>query len=71
MGLIEFSKTAARWLGARVDLRSRRGGSSVEYGIILFAITAVIVVAVFFLGTVNKGNFDCAVQAIKTSTSGC
>ncbi len=39
-------------------LRTDEGASSVEYGLLVAAIAAVIVAAVILLGGVVKGNFD-------------
>ena len=38
--------------------RTERGAAGVEYGLLVALIAAVIVIAVFFLGGVVRGNFD-------------
>ena len=38
--------------------RNDEGASAVEYGLLVALIAAVIVLAVFFLGGVVRGNFD-------------
>jgi Flp pilus assembly pilin Flp len=40
------------------------GASSVEYGLIVFAIAACVVIAVFALGPPVRGLFDTTCQAI-------
>ena len=42
------------------------GASSVEYGLIVFAIAAAMVVALFALGPPVRGLFDTTCQAIHT-----
>jgi pilus assembly protein Flp/PilA len=39
-------------------LRSDRGASAVEYGLMIAGIAAVIIAAVFFLGDVVQGTFE-------------
>lgn len=39
-----------------------RGASSVEYGLVVVAIAAVVVAVVVGLGTVTKGNFTSTCQ---------
>lgn len=43
-----------RWLVPRSD----RGASAVEYGLMIAAIAAVVVVAVFALGNIAKATFE-------------
>ncbi len=52
---------------SRARLRTTHGdagASSVEYGLVLFAIAAVIVIALFALGPPVRGLFDNTCQAI-------
>lgn len=42
-----------------------RGASSVEYGLVVFAIAATIVVALFALGPQVYGLFDTTCQTVK------
>jgi pilus assembly protein Flp/PilA len=50
--------------------RSDEGASSVEYGLIVFAIAATIVVALFALGPPVYGLFDTTCSAIKGGAAG-
>jgi Flp pilus assembly pilin Flp len=43
------------WMSARFSA-SDRGASAVEYGLIVFAIAAVVIVAVFAFGTGDRGH---------------
>jgi len=47
-------------MGIRAALRSDRGASAVEYGLLVVAIAAVIVAVVFTLGTLTKGHISTA-----------
>jgi pilus assembly protein Flp/PilA len=48
-------------------IRSDRGASSVEYGILLAAIAAVVVVAVVALGGVANGTFTDSCDTFQTT----
>ena len=49
--------------------RADAGASSVEYGLIVFAIAATMVVALFALGQPVFGLFDTSCQTIKTGVT--
>jgi Flp pilus assembly pilin Flp len=49
---------------ARKGTSPDAGASSVEYGLVVFAIAAVITIAVFALGPPVRGLFDTTCQAI-------
>lgn len=59
------------WAVARMDIRSERGASAVEYGIMVMLIAAVMIVAVVFLGRQTSGTFSCTAESINTSTESC
>jgi len=63
----------ARWVAARLDLRSEVGASAVEYGLMVMLIAAVIVVAVFMLGSQTSSSFSCTAASVQTKTkiAGC
>ena len=46
-----------------------RGASAVEYGLIVFAIAAVVVAAVFALGAVTSDVFATSCTTIRDTTS--
>jgi pilus assembly protein Flp/PilA len=50
--------------------RNEDGASAVEYGLLVAAIAAVIVIIVFALGGLIKGAFSTTCTAIKNGTSG-
>ena len=47
---------------------SDRGASAVEYGLIVFAVAAVVVVAVFAFGAVTRDVFADSCATIRTQT---
>jgi Flp pilus assembly pilin Flp len=49
----------ATWLSARLDVRSERGATAVEYGIFIGFIAAVLIMSVFFLGDETRKNLQC------------
>lgn len=63
----------AQWLIARLNIRSERGATAVEYGVMVALIAAVIILAVVFLGRETSKTFSCTGTALatKTSATGC
>lgn len=53
--------------GIRRHQKSDEGASAVEYGLLVAAIAAVIVVVVFALGGLVKNKFNDACNGIKTN----
>lgn len=51
----------------RKDIKREEGASAVEYGLLVAAIAAVIVLIVFGLGTLIKGAFSDTSSAISNS----
>jgi pilus assembly protein Flp/PilA len=66
-------RNAARWAAARLDVRTDRGASAVEYGLMVFLIAAVIIVAVVMLGSQTSTSFSCTAATVQTKTkiAGC
>ena len=57
-------------LDSRLAKMEDRGASAVEYGLLVGAIAAVIILAVFTLGDNVKSMFSGTCTAIKTRASG-
>lgn len=55
----------------RVIPKAERGATSVEYGLIVVLIAAVVIIAVALLGQESKGTFDCTVASIETTSGKC
>lgn len=64
-------RSAAAWLTARIDVRSDRGATAIEYGIMASAIAAMVILAVAFIGDATNGNFVCTGQSWQTRTNAC
>jgi pilus assembly protein Flp/PilA len=70
---IGFARQLGSWLAARLDVRSQRGATAVEYGIMVALIAAVIIVAVVFLGKKTSSTFSCTASNIDAGSAagGC
>lgn len=66
-------RMSAAWLVARANIKSERGATAVEYGIMVALIAAVIIVAVVFLGKKTSSTFSCTASNINagSSATGC
>ncbi|HEX9775715.1 MAG TPA: Flp family type IVb pilin [Actinomycetota bacterium] len=57
-------------LTARLHLRSERGATAVEYGIMVALIAVVIILAVVFLGREVSSTFQCTGEALDNAPVG-
>lgn len=64
MQALGMLKAVGAWLAVRINVKSERGATAVEYGIMVALIAAVIILAVVFLGQRTSGTFSCTAQAI-------
>jgi pilus assembly protein Flp/PilA len=72
MNMITSAKLLGQWITARLNIRSERGATAVEYGIMVALIAAVIILAVIFLGRETSKTFSCTGDALQNKTSaGC
>lgn len=71
MSLYRSARVATVWLVARLDLRSERGASAVEYGLLAMLIAAVVVTAAFLLGQETGGAFDCGADSVQARSTQC
>ncbi len=60
-----------QWLIARLNIKSERGATAVEYGVMVALIAAVIILAVVFLGQETSDTFSCTGTMIDAKTSPC
>lgn len=71
MEILQAARFVSAWLtakiGPRVDLKSERGATAVEYGIMVALIAAVIILIVTSLGTELTSTFQKACTALKGS----
>ncbi|HEX9712859.1 MAG TPA: Flp family type IVb pilin [Actinomycetota bacterium] len=59
------------WLSARLNLRSERGATALEYAIVAAGIAAVVVLAVALLGGATNSDFACTAESWETRTERC
>ena len=71
--LITEMRAAIRWIVAKLDVRNERGASAVEYGIMVFLIATVIILAVVLLGERTSTTFSCTAKSVSTKSrvAGC
>ena len=60
-----------KWFEARLNLKSERGATAVEYGIMVALIAAVIIAAVVFLGQRTSSTFSCTASVISSKAANC
>jgi pilus assembly protein Flp/PilA len=68
---VEMARMPATWVTARLNIKSDRGATAVEYGLMLALIAAVIIVAVVFLGKKTSSTFNCTGQSIQAHNNQC
>jgi pilus assembly protein Flp/PilA len=73
MSPVLFLRNAVSYAVARMNLRSERGATAVEYGLMVMLVATVIMLAVVFLGQRTSGTFSCTARAVstKSSVAGC
>jgi pilus assembly protein Flp/PilA len=71
MGILQMAQIASAWLSSRLNLKSERGATAVEYGIMVALIAAVIILAVIFLGQKTSSTFSCTAGVISAKTGSC
>ena len=59
------------WVVARLGIKSERGATAVEYGLMVALIAAVIIIAVVFLGQRTSSTFSCTASAISAKAGEC
>jgi pilus assembly protein Flp/PilA len=73
VGLITRIQFVGSWLAARLNVKSERGATAVEYGVMVALIAAVIIVAVVFLGNKTSSTFSCTASNVGagSNATGC
>jgi len=73
MPAIRLVRDITRFCVARLDIRSERGATAVEYGLMVMLIAATVLLAVVFLGQRTSATFSCTGRAVstKSSVAGC
>lgn len=70
-GLVGFTRTFAKYMVARMNIRSERGATAVEYGLMVALIAAVIIAAVALLGNNTKDTFQCTADSVAARADNC
>ena len=71
MKILDMARIASTWVAARLNVKSERGATAVEYGIMVALIAAVIIVAVVFLGQETSETFSCTADSIANRAANC
>jgi len=59
------------WCASRLRIRSERGATAVEYGLMVALIAAVIIAAVVFLGQTTRDSFACTGNSLSSKSAAC
>jgi pilus assembly protein Flp/PilA len=68
--VVEPARVLGTWVAARLNVKSERGATAVEYGLMVALIAAVIIAAVALLGTNTSSKFDCVADAVGAAPGG-
>jgi len=71
MAIIGVLRMTGLLVSSRLNIKSERGATAVEYGVMVALIAAVIIAAVVFLGQKTSSTFSCTGSAIQSKTGGC
>jgi pilus assembly protein Flp/PilA len=71
VGIFSAIQFAGSWLATRLNVKSERGATAVEYGVMVALIAAVIIAAVVFLGHKTSSTFSCTASAISSKNGNC
>jgi pilus assembly protein Flp/PilA len=59
------------WVTSRLNVKSERGATAVEYGLMVALIAAVIIGAVVVLGQQANKTFDCTGKSLAAKADNC
>jgi pilus assembly protein Flp/PilA len=71
MGIVRMARQTAAWFVVRANVKSERGATAVEYGLMVALIAAVIILAVVFLGQKTSSTFSCTAQSVADKGNAC
>ena len=69
--LLERVRFMSTWITSRLNLKSDRGATAVEYGLMVALISAVIIAAVIFLGQKTSATFQCTGDSLAAKAQKC
>lgn len=64
-------RATTAWIVSRMNIKSERGATAVEYGLMVALIAAVIIAAVVFLGQQTRDTFDCTATSVQSRAASC
>jgi pilus assembly protein Flp/PilA len=64
-------RLTATWVTSRLNVKSERGATAVEYGLMVALIAAVIIGAVVVLGNNAKTSFQCTADSVSSKLNKC
>ena len=70
-GALTMVGLAGAWFTSRLNVKSERGATAVEYGLMVALIAAVIIAAVVFLGQETRDTFDCTATSVQARSASC
>lgn len=68
---LKWARFMGTWVTTRANIKSERGATAVEYGVMVALIAAVIIVAVAALGQQASSTFDCTAKSIAARGNVC
>jgi pilus assembly protein Flp/PilA len=69
--VLDMARLFGVWVTARLNIKSERGATAVEYGVMVALIAAVIIAAVVFLGNQTSSTFSCTADSIANTSASC
>ena len=69
--LLTMVRYTSAWVVNRLNIRSDKGATAVEYGLMVALIAAVIIAAVVFLGQQTRTTFQCTGDSIAAKSATC
>lgn len=69
--VLGMARLFGMWVSTRLNIKSERGATAVEYGVMVALIAAVIIAAVVFLGNKTSSTFSCTATSIQSRTDSC
>lgn len=68
---LSWARFVGTWVTTRANIRSERGATAVEYGVMVALIAAVIITAVLALGQQASDTFQCTADSIAARADSC
>ena len=69
--IVATLRLTGAWVTSRLNVKSERGATAVEYGLMVALIAAVIIAAVVFLGQQTQSTFNCTANSVQSKANAC